>query len=139
MTSSVNKTAVRGRSADQDSVPEIPLTPPGRAREMTLHMQSDSKADSMPPPPWLGFFLGATAIVLFVIALSGQPNLLDNERRVGAYVLDAVHNRHWLCQRDATGDIASKPPMITWIAATASLCFDRLNRFCVYLPSAAAT
>ena len=56
-------------------------------------MQSDSKADpASREPSWLGLFLGATAIVLFAIALSGQPNLVDNERRVGAYVLDAVHN-----------------------------------------------
>src|SRR5438093_6985453 len=103
-------------------------------------MQPDSMADSTSlPPRWLGLFLGATAIVLFAIALAGQPNLLDNERRVGAYVLDAVHNGRWLCQRDATGEIASKPPAITWIAATAALCFDQINRFCVYLPSASAT
>jgi 4-amino-4-deoxy-L-arabinose transferase-like glycosyltransferase len=103
-------------------------------------MQPDSMAESTPSQPWwLGLFLSATAVVLFAIALGGQPNLLDNERRVGAYVLDAVHNGHWLCQRDATGDIASKPPAITWIAAAATLCFEHINRFCIYLPSAAAT
>jgi len=107
---------------------------------MAAQMQSNSMADpTSREPSWLGLFLGATAIVLFAIALSGQPNLLDNERRVGAYVLDAVQNGHWLCQRDATGDIASKPPAITWIAALATLCFDQVNRFCVYLPSASAT
>src|SRR5437867_407971 len=107
---------------------------------MSKPMPPDSMAESTPPQPWwLGFFLGATAIVLFAIALAGQPNLLDNERRVGAYVLDAVHNGRWLCQRDATGEIASKPPAITWIAAAATLCFDQINRFCVYLPSASAT
>ena len=119
---------------------EFALTPFGAAREMTRQMQADCTAETAPPKAlWLALFVGATAIVLFGIALSGQPNLVDNERRVGAYVLDAVHNGHWLCQRDTTGDIASKPPAITWIAACAALCFERINRFCIYFPTASAT
>ncbi len=76
---------------------------------------------------------------MFGIAVSGYPNLLDNERRVGAYVLEVIQNHHWIIQRDATGTIASKPPMLTWIASLSTLCFGEVNRFSIYLPSALAT
>jgi hypothetical protein len=75
---------------------------------------------------------------MFSIAVSGYPNLLDNERRVGAYVLDAVQNGHWMIQRDSTGQVASKPPLLTWIAALVTLGFGELTRFAIYLPSALA-
>jgi hypothetical protein len=75
---------------------------------------------------------------MFAITLSGFPNLLDNERRVGAYVLDAVQNGHWMIQRDSIGEVASKPPLLTWIAALVTLAFGELTRFAVYLPSALA-
>jgi hypothetical protein len=90
-------------------------------------------------PPHLAAILALIAVSIFVIALSGMPNLMDNEQRVAAYVLDAVQNGNWICQRDTTGDIASKPPMYTWIAALATLPFERINRFSLYLPSALAT
>ncbi len=79
------------------------------------------------------------AVGIFAIALSGFPNLMDNERRIGAYVLDAVQHGNWLMQRDVTGAVASKPPLLTWIAALATLACGELNRFTVYLPSALAT
>jgi 4-amino-4-deoxy-L-arabinose transferase-like glycosyltransferase len=92
-----------------------------------------------PPPGRLNLFLIAVGVGLFAIALSGIPNLLDNERRVGGYVLDAVQNGHWFIQRDITGQLASKPPLLTWIAALATLAFGEINRFALYLPSALAT
>jgi hypothetical protein len=64
---------------------------------------------------------------------------MDNERRIAAYVLDAVQHGNWICQRDTTGELASKPPLYTWIAAVASLPFGRINRFALYLPSVMAT
>ena len=76
---------------------------------------------------------------MFTIAVSGPPNLLDNERRIGAYVLDAVQHGNWLMQRDVTGEVASKPPLLTWIAALATLACGEINRFAIYLPSALAT
>lgn len=95
-------------------------------------------AGSEPKAAWLYGFIGFTAVALFIIGLVGQPDILDNECRVGAYVLDAVQNGHWMAQRDTTGEIASKPPMFTWIAATATLVLGELSRFTVYLPSALA-
>lgn len=84
-------------------------------------------------------FVGVIGIAMFAIALSGFPNLMDNERRIGAYVLDAVQNGHWTMQKDVTGAVASKPPLLTWIASLATLAFGEINRFAIYLPSALAT
>jgi hypothetical protein len=83
--------------------------------------------------------IGLVWLGLVAIAATGYPNLMDNERRIGAYVLDAVHNGHWLIQRDETGEVASKPPLLTWIAALATLAYGRVTGFAVHLPSALGT
>jgi hypothetical protein len=66
--------------------------------------------------------------------------LTDNDQeRPASYVLDAVQNGHWIIQRDAYDDIASKPPLFTWLAGLATeVGGGRLTRFTLYLPSAAA-
>jgi hypothetical protein len=77
---------------------------------------------------------------MFVIRLKGPPDLMDNDQeRPAAYVMDVLQNGNWLCQRDATGDITSKPPLYTWLAALASLPFGRLNLATLYLPGAIST
>lgn len=78
-------------------------------------------------------------LVVFTITLTGYPDLTDNERRVGGYILDAVQNHHWFIQRDAMGEIASKPPMLTWLAGLVTLAMGHITRFGIYLPSALAT
>lgn len=100
---------------------------------------SSSVAGAEPKASWLYAFIGFTAAALFIIGLLGQPDLVDNERRVGAYILDAVQHGHWMAQRDTTGEVASKPPMVTWIGASVTLLVGELNRFTIYLPSALAT
>lgn len=104
-----------------------------RAQELSTGAAAEPKIS------WLYVLVGATAVFLFVIGLTGLPNLMDNERRVGAYVLDAVHNGNWMAQRESMGEVMSKPPMVTWIAAMATLALDRPTRFAIYLPSALAT
>src|ERR1043165_8396412 len=99
----------------------------------------DAPPDAPVSPRKLQLALILLWAAIFAIALTGYPKLLDNERRVGGYVLDAVQNGHWIMQRDFTGDIASKPPVLTWIASLSTLCFGRINRFSIYLPSALAT
>ncbi len=101
--------------------------------------RSTENVEEPPKASWLFALVGGTAVLLFVIGLTGLPNLMDNERRVGAYVLDAVHNGHWMAQRESTGEVMSKPPMVTWIAALVTLALDRPTRFALYLPSALAT
>ena len=101
--------------------------------------QPSKDSASGPKASRLFALVGGTAVLLFVIALTGLPNLMDNERRICAYVLDAVYNGHWMAQRDSMGEVMSKPPMVTWIAALVTLVFDRPTRFAIYLPSALAT
>src|ERR1035437_4176789 len=57
-------------------------------------------------------FLGLVVLTMFVIRLKGPPDLMDNDQeRPAAYVIVLLQNGNWLCQRDATGDITSKPPL----------------------------
>lgn len=76
---------------------------------------------------------------LFGLRLLGPADLTDNDQeRPASYVLDAVQNGHWLIQRDAYDDIASKPPLFTWLAGLATACAGRISRLTLYLPSAAS-
>jgi 4-amino-4-deoxy-L-arabinose transferase-like glycosyltransferase len=87
-------------------------------------------------------FLSLTLVILvaaamFAIRLAGPSNLMDNDQeRPASYVLDAVLNGHWACQVDWMGDVASKPPLYTWLAGLATLPFDRISLFTLYLPAA---
>lgn len=76
---------------------------------------------------------------LFALRLAGPADLTDNDQeRPASYVLDAVQNGHWAIQRDAYDDLASKPPMLTWLAGAATALAGRISRLTLYLPSAAA-
>jgi 4-amino-4-deoxy-L-arabinose transferase-like glycosyltransferase len=78
-------------------------------------------------------------LILFVIGVTGYPNLLDNERRIGAYALDVMQNGNWIAQHDSTGEFMSKPPGFTWLVVLTSYATGGLSRFSLYLPSALAT
>jgi 4-amino-4-deoxy-L-arabinose transferase-like glycosyltransferase len=80
----------------------------------------------------------AVASALFCIRLTGLPNWLDNEYRIGASVLDAIRAGNWICPRDALGN-TDKPPLLTWLAALASRPSGRVTLFRIYLPTALAT
>ena len=75
---------------------------------------------------------------LFAIRLAGQPNYLDNEYRLGAFVLNAVQGGEWLAPHDLLGNMY-KPPMLTWLAALVALATGHVDRFSLYLPTALAT
>jgi 4-amino-4-deoxy-L-arabinose transferase-like glycosyltransferase len=82
----------------------------------------------------------ALAAVLFAIRITAPPDLMDKDQeRPAAYVLDAVCNGHWICQRDWLGAVTSKPPLYTWLAALASLPTGQVSRATLLLPSALAT
>ncbi|MCC6231926.1 MAG: glycosyltransferase family 39 protein [Verrucomicrobiales bacterium] len=73
--------------------------------------------------------------LFFVLRWAGPSNLTDNDQeRPASYVLDAVVNHHWLAQQDWTGDLTSKPPLYTWLAATFSTIAGRVSLFTLYLP-----
>ena len=88
----------------------------------------------------LGTFvlLAAIGISLFVLRLTGVPDLMDNEYRLGACVLDVLQHGNWLCPHDVLGN-TDKPPMLTWLAAFASWPLGRVTPFTLYLPTALAT
>ncbi|HSU53375.1 MAG TPA: glycosyltransferase family 39 protein [Candidatus Dormibacteraeota bacterium] len=88
---------------------------------------------------WQPLALIAVAALLFAIRLLSPSNFLDQDQeRPASYVLDVIKNGHWICQRDFTGDITSKPPLYTWLCALLSLPFGRVTLFSLYLPGAAA-
>lgn len=81
----------------------------------------------------------AVVIAIFGMRLLAPPNLMDNDQeRPASYVLDAVLNGHWACQQDWMGDVTSKPPLYTWLAAVVTLPFGRISLFSLYLPAALA-
>jgi hypothetical protein len=95
--------------------------------------------DAERPGPYLGCaILTGIAVALFAVRLTGLPNLLDNEYRVGACVLDAIQNHDWICPHDSLGN-TDKPPMLTWLAALVSLATGRVTPFTLYLPTALST
>src|SRR5712664_4641220 len=91
-------------------------------------------------PRWVHLAaLSILAAVIFAMRLVAPPNLLDQDQeRPASYVLDVVKNGNWLCQRDLSGDITSKPPLYTWVCALLTLACGRINILCIYLPGALA-
>jgi 4-amino-4-deoxy-L-arabinose transferase-like glycosyltransferase len=85
-------------------------------------------------------FICIIGTALAAIRITGHPDLMDNEQQLqSAYVMDALQNHHWICQRDETGDITSKPPLYTWLAALSNLPFHRITRVATSFPSMAST
>jgi 4-amino-4-deoxy-L-arabinose transferase-like glycosyltransferase len=79
--------------------------------------------------------LALVTSVLFLIRATGPSNLMDNDQeRPASYVMDAVLHGNWACQTDWTGDIMSKPPLFTWIAALATLPVGHGNLVSLYAP-----
>jgi len=78
-------------------------------------------------------------VLLFAVRLAGPPTLADNDQeRPASYALDALRNGHWICQVDWMGQIASKPPVYTWLVTLATRPFGRISHFTLYLPLALA-
>jgi Dolichyl-phosphate-mannose-protein mannosyltransferase len=94
-------------------------------------------AGTAPSPAWAYLLIAVVAAALFAIRLTGLPNLLDNEYRVGACVLNAIQGGNWLSPHDSLGNV-DKPPMLTWLAALVSLATGRVSPFTLYLPTGLA-
>ena len=85
-------------------------------------------------------FLWLATLLLFLMRLGGPPDIRDRDQeRPAAYVLDVTQNGHWLVQKDWTGDVASKPPVYTWLVALFSLATGSLTIPILYLPCFLAT
>jgi len=75
------------------------------------------------------------AACLGIIRLTAPPNLLDQDQeRPAMYVLDAVKNGSWICQRDLSGAVTSKPPLYTWLCAAFTVANGRISLATLYLP-----
>lgn len=100
----------------------------------------EKAAGGVPTPGAARSILGLTSITIaiFAIRLSGFPDLVDNEYRLGAAVLNALQGGNWILPHDAFGN-TDKPPMLTWLAALASAAVGRVDAFTLYLPTALAT
>lgn len=86
-------------------------------------------------PRWAWGLLALLTLTLFALRVTGPPNLIDNDQeRPASYVLDVLRHGHWLCQRDWLGDIMSKPPLFTWLAAAAAWPAGRLTYATLYFP-----
>jgi 4-amino-4-deoxy-L-arabinose transferase-like glycosyltransferase len=100
---------------------------------------STANPTDRPVDPWprrMPFLLVAVvAACLGAIRLTAPANLLDQDQeRPATYVLDAVKNGNWICQRDLSGDITSKPPLYTWFCAALTVANGRINLATLYLP-----
>jgi 4-amino-4-deoxy-L-arabinose transferase-like glycosyltransferase len=85
-------------------------------------------------------FLASAVLLVFSMRLTAPSDLMDrDQQRPVAYILDVTKNGHWICQTDWNGDITSKPPMYTWIAAIFSLMCGGVSLFSIYLPCALST
>ena len=82
--------------------------------------------------------LTLVASILFAVHLAGPPNYLDNEYRLGAFVLSAIQGGNWIAPHDLLGHMY-KPPMLTWLSALVSLPTGRVSPFTLYFPTALAT
>lgn len=83
----------------------------------------------------------AVALTIYTIRMLGPEDLADgyHQERAAAYVMDVLRNNDWICQDGYYGEVTSKPPMLTWLAALASLPFEQANWFSLALPGALAT
>jgi 4-amino-4-deoxy-L-arabinose transferase-like glycosyltransferase len=104
------------------------------------HVNADSTSDRS--AGWLRspvLWLTVLAALIFTLRVTAPPNLLDQDQeRPAAYVLDVVRNGHWICQRDVFGDVTSKPPFFTWMAAVITLAAGEANEVTLYLPGGLA-
>ena len=133
--------SVSDEPAPADPVPQsprdaAPVTPadPG---PVSL---SPALAETRPLPQWLLFaFIISLAAAMFVLRLTGAPNLTDQDQeRPTSYVIDVLRNHAWIVQRDEAGFVTSKPPLYTWAAALCSLPEGQLSFFSLFLPGALA-
>ncbi|MEO1130147.1 MAG: glycosyltransferase family 39 protein [Planctomycetota bacterium] len=90
-------------------------------------------------PLHIGLILVAIGVALFVIRMTGPDRLLyDDQLKPAAYATDAIANGDWIVQTDTDGNVASKPPLTTWIIGALSLPGGQVTRLTLALPSALA-
>ncbi|NQU44838.1 glycosyltransferase family 39 protein, partial [bacterium] len=88
---------------------------------------------------WPVLFLIAAWAAFFALRMSGPSDLMDNDQeRPAAYMMDCARTGHWASQRDASGEVMSKPPLYTWLAAGVTLIIGRASLWGLYIPTGLA-
>jgi len=88
----------------------------------------------------LAFGIVLLGLTLGLVRLTGPDDLADNEQlRTAACVSDLLLNQHFICQRDEAGQITSKPPMYTWLAALCEWPLANATTLAMKIPALAAT
>lgn len=88
---------------------------------------------------WAWLIPIAAVAAIFLLRITGPPDFLDKDQsRPIDYIVDVVANGNWVVQRDAGGEVASKPPLYTWLASLSTLALGGGSLFALYLPCALA-
>lgn len=89
---------------------------------------------------WLPIVI-LTAAGLCALRLLGPSDLADDyhQERAAAYALDVLVHGHWICQYGLYGEVTSKPPLYTWLAAIGNLGSPAPTWWGLVWPAAAAT
>jgi len=79
---------------------------------------------------WIGLAL------FCLVRLSGPNDFFDGDqsKQVG-YILDILHHDHWAIQYETNGDIATKPPLYNWCAASLAKIWGNAPLWIIKLPS----
>lgn len=86
----------------------------------------------------LAAVVALTWLAIFSVRMAGPFMITDSDQqRPAAYTLDVLVNGNWIVQSDDRGDVASKPPLYTWVMALGVLALGgELTEFALYLPGA---
>ncbi len=108
----------------------------------TLSPPPETQATTAKCPRWMSLrSVLLLSLVVAAIRLTGPCELSDgyHQERAASYVMDILHHGNWLCQFGMYGEVTSKPPMFTWLAALANLPFREPNWFALQITPALAT
>ena len=83
----------------------------------------------------LGVVLAIYASLACIRLFTPDDLGVRDQERPASYIADIVQNGNWICPRDASGGISSKPPMHPWIGAVASHAMGGLVRPAWMFPS----
>ncbi|MEZ6317566.1 MAG: hypothetical protein R3B49_02255 [Phycisphaerales bacterium] len=84
----------------------------------------ESPALGQPPRVWRTGALALAALVAAVLLRVLAPSdLLQNQdqSKTIAFTMDCAVNGHWALQRDGSGELTRKPPLVNWIGAPAPM------------------
>ena len=100
--------------------------------DSVLSMQ---RSDRMSPRYHLPLILSGF-LLLAALRTAAPSDLLKGDQQLQAsYVMDILVNQHWIIQRTASGEIATKPPFYNWVAAGTCLLAGEPTERVIKFPS----